>query len=81
MNEVIKTAIAIVGSQRKLGQACGLTQAAVQKWLHNKAKVAPENVQAVVIATSGAVKGYQLRPDLPHLFPHPDQVTELPDED
>ncbi|MEE3649488.1 MULTISPECIES: transcriptional regulator [unclassified Brenneria] len=76
MNEVIKTAIAVVGSQRKLGKACGLTQAAVQKWLYDKAKVAPENVQAVVNATNGVVKGYQLRPDLPHLFPHPDQVQD-----
>lgn len=71
MNEVIKTAIAIAGSQKKLGVACGVSQAAVGKWLHNKSKVSPEHVGSVVNATGGEVKAYQLRPDLPALFPHP----------
>ncbi|EIA1541292.1 TPA: DUF1364 family protein [Escherichia coli] len=40
MNPAIKTAINIVGSQKKLGAACEVSQQAVYKWLHNKAKVA-----------------------------------------
>ena len=39
MNPAIKTAINIVGSQKKLGDACEVSQQAVYKWLHNKAKV------------------------------------------
>ncbi|WP_050559656.1 YdaS family helix-turn-helix protein [Escherichia coli] len=40
------------------------------KWLHNKAKVSPEHVGSIVTATGGVVKAYQIRPDLPKLFPH-----------
>ncbi|MGV3346379.1 transcriptional regulator [Enterobacteriaceae bacterium LUAb1] len=75
MNDVIKTAIAIVGSQKKLGEACGLTQQAVYKWLHGKAKVSPEHVESIVSATGGAVMAHQIRPDLPSLFPHPNQAA------
>lgn len=69
MNETIKIAIDIVGTQKKLAEACGVSQAAVQKWLHGKSKVAPENVLPLVEATNGAVRAHQIRPDLPHLFP------------
>jgi len=75
MNQVIKTAIAIVGTQKGLAQACGVSQAAVQKWLHNKAKVAPENVASLVQATNGKIKPHQIRPDLPNLFPHPEKAA------
>ncbi|AGQ28781.1 Uncharacterized protein conserved in bacteria, prophage-related [Serratia entomophila] len=75
INQVIKTAIAIVGTQKKLAVACGVSQSAVQKWLHSKAKVAPENVKAIVLATGGEVQDYQIRPDLPHLFKHPEQAA------
>ena len=44
MNPAIKTAINIVGSQKKLGAACEVSQQAVYKWLHNTAKVSPEHV-------------------------------------
>jgi len=71
MNNAIKTAITLVGSQQKLGSACGVTQQAVYKWLHNKAKVAPEQVILVVKATNGEVQAHEIRPDLPGLFPHP----------
>ncbi|HEF7268403.1 TPA: helix-turn-helix domain-containing protein [Yersinia enterocolitica] len=75
MNQIIKTAIAIVGTQKELARACGVSQSAVQKWLHNKAKVAPENVGALVKATGGVIEDYQIRPDLPHLFKHPEQAA------
>lgn len=68
MNEAIKTAIDIVGTQKKLGEACGITQQAVFKWLHNKAKVSPEYIPLIVKATNGQVKGKDIRPDLPHLW-------------
>lgn len=69
MNPIIKTAIDIVGSQKKLADACDVSQQAVYKWLHNKAKVSPEHVGSIVSATDGVVKAYQIRPDLPKLFP------------
>lgn len=75
VNDAIKTAIALVGTQRKLGVECGLSQQAVNKWLHNKAKVSPEYVHLIIRATKGMVKGYQIRPDLPELLPHPEQTV------
>ncbi|MHA0917140.1 transcriptional regulator [Kosakonia cowanii] len=69
MNPVIKTAIDIVGSQKKLGDACDVSQQAVYKWLHNKAKVSPEHVNSIVAATGGEIEAHQIRPDLPALFP------------
>ncbi|PEH72625.1 transcriptional regulator [Edwardsiella tarda] len=71
MNPIIKTAIKAVGTQKKLGAACGVSQSAVQKWLYNKSKVAPENVMPLVEATKGAVQAHEIRPDLPNLFPPP----------
>ncbi|MCL9671540.1 MULTISPECIES: helix-turn-helix domain-containing protein [Enterobacteriaceae] len=71
MNQAIKTAIAIVGSQKKLGDACNVSQQAVFKWLHGKAKVSPEHVDSIVSATKGKIPAYVIRPDLPQLFPQP----------
>lgn len=76
MNPAIKTAINIVGSQKKLGAACEVSQQAVYKWLHNKAKVSPEHVGSIVTATGGVVKAYQIRPDLPKLFPHTEKAPD-----
>lgn len=47
MNPAIKTAINIVGSQKKLGAACEVSQQAVYKWLHNKAKVTGATVTSI----------------------------------
>lgn len=71
MNQAIKTAIAIVGSQKKLGDACNVSQQAVFKWLHGKAKVSPEHVGSIVNATKGEIQAHIIRPDLPKLFPQP----------
>ncbi|ELD4017616.1 helix-turn-helix domain-containing protein [Salmonella enterica] len=71
MNTTIETAIKITGSQKKLGNACHVSQQAVFKWLHNKSKVSPQHVNRIVNATKGQVSAYQIRPDLPDLFPHP----------
>lgn len=71
MNLVIKRAVEVVGSQKNLAIACGVSQAAVQKWLYGKSRVAPEHVVELVHATNGQVKAHEVRPDLPALFPHP----------
>ncbi|MDA6682346.1 helix-turn-helix domain-containing protein [Escherichia coli] len=73
MNLVIQRALNIVGSQKRLAADCGISQPAVHKWLRG-GKVSPEKVFAIVNATNGQVKAYEIRPDLPHLFPHPNQA-------
>ena len=71
MNDAIMAAIKLIGSQKKLADFCGVTQQAVGKWLRNKAKVSPERVPLIVKATKGQIKSYQIRPDMPDLFPKP----------
>ncbi len=73
MNPAIKTAINIVGSQKKLGAACEVSQQAVYKWLHNKAKVSPEHVGSIVTATGGVVKAYHICPIFRSCFHTPKQ--------
>ncbi|HGJ5880229.1 MULTISPECIES: transcriptional regulator [Arsenophonus] len=68
MNLVIKKAISIVGGQKKLAKICGVSQPAVHKWLKG-GKISPERVMTIVNATDGLIKAYELRPDLPMLFP------------
>ncbi|EOW6418071.1 transcriptional regulator [Cronobacter malonaticus] len=71
MNEYIAKAIEIAGSQAKLAEQVGVSQVSVCRWLNDKKKVSPERVIAIVNATGGLIKPYQIRPDLPMLFPHP----------
>lgn len=71
-NKEVYKAIDILGSQKKLASVCGLAQPTVWRWLHNKARVTPECVPLIVKATNGKCKAYLLRPDLPNLFPHPE---------
>lgn len=76
MNQVIKKAIDLLGGQQKMADAISVSQSAVHKWLHNKIKISPENVVRIVEVTQGKVQGYDLRPDLPSLFPKPLKLTE-----
>ncbi|MBD1229357.1 transcriptional regulator [Xenorhabdus griffiniae] len=69
MNLVIKRAVNIVGSQDKLAHLCGVSQPAVHKWLRGGG-VSPQRVLSIVNATDGLIKAHEIRPDLPHLFPH-----------
>jgi len=74
MNLVIQKALKIVGSQKRLAEICEVSQPAVHKWL-NGGFVSPEKVNAIVKATNGEIQAYQIRPDLPELFPHPDNAA------
>jgi DNA-binding transcriptional regulator YdaS (Cro superfamily) len=74
MNLVIQRALSIVGSQKRLADECGVSQPAVHKWL-NGGMVSPEKVKAIVTATGGVVQAHEIRPDLPELFPHPEQAA------
>ncbi|WP_273839972.1 transcriptional regulator [Providencia rettgeri] len=71
MCEAIKIAIKIMGTQKDLAEACGVSQQAVHKWLNGKSKVHPKLVMLIVNLTKGAVKAYEIRPDLPELFGNP----------
>ncbi|MDF7650777.1 helix-turn-helix domain-containing protein [Erwiniaceae bacterium L1_54_3] len=71
VNEAIKQAIEIVGSQQKLAVACKVKQPSVWAWLHGKKKVSAENAKRIENATGGEIPAYQIRPDLADLFPHP----------
>ena len=60
----IETAIALLGSQAKLADACGVTQASI--WQAKKAgRVSAELALLIERATGGEVTARQLRPDLP----------------
>ena len=74
MNLVIQRVLKIVGSQKRLADECGVSQPAVHKWLKG-GLVSPEKVSAIVNATKGQVKAHEIRPDLPSLFPNPEQAA------
>ncbi len=58
-------------NQSELARRCGVKQPHVWKWLR-AGRVPAERVPAVVDAVGGQVQAWELRPDLPQLFPHPD---------
>lgn len=63
MNESIKKAVSILGSQTNLANACGVTQGAVQKWL-NGGGISARYIPRIVKATNGAVSAEQLLAEL-----------------
>ncbi|EOV7029552.1 transcriptional regulator [Yersinia enterocolitica] len=73
INETIKSAIEILGSQQKLADACDVKQPSVWFWLHGKKRVSAKNAKCIEKATYGKVPAYMIRPDLPDVFPHPTQ--------
>lgn len=70
ISEPIDIAIRRAGSQGALAKLCGVSQATVWKWRHGK-KVKAEHVLKIVAAADGQIAAYQIRPDLPDLFPRP----------
>ncbi|ERM13419.1 helix-turn-helix domain-containing protein [Pantoea ananatis] len=75
INENIKSAIGIVGSQKKLAEACEVKQPSVWAWLHGKKKVSAENAKRIEKATGGLIPAYKIRPDLTDLFPNPNKAA------
>ncbi|EPB1200186.1 transcriptional regulator, partial [Providencia stuartii] len=68
-NEIIDKAINSVGiTQLDFAKLIGVSQSTVSDWLNNKKKVSPRLVPLIVNLTKGAVKAYEIRPDLPELF-------------
>ncbi|MFU2604352.1 transcriptional regulator [Pseudomonas aeruginosa] len=64
------------GNQSELARRCGVKQPHVWKWL-KAGRVPAERVPAVVSAVDGAVEAWELRPDLPQLFPRPDSKVRV----
>lgn len=62
--ELIRRAVAIVGSQGKLGKKLGITQQGVYYLLYKAEKVTGEMALAIESATNGKVTRKMLRPDL-----------------
>lgn len=71
MNKVIQRALEIVGSQKRLADIAALARQWLRKWLYG-GSVSPKKVTAIVNATGGEIKAHEIRPDLPDLFPHPE---------
>lgn len=64
-------AVYVAGGQSALARQIGVTQGAVWKWVKGTKKISPVHAVAVSNAVNGVVQPYELRPDLPTLFPHP----------
>lgn len=64
MDHPIEKAAAILGSQRALASALGVTKAAVWQWKHDGRRVPAEHCPQIERLTEGAVRCEQLRPDV-----------------
>ncbi|MFK7702894.1 transcriptional regulator [Pseudomonas caspiana] len=60
-------------NQSELARRCGVKQPHVWKWL-KAGRVPTERVHSVVRATDGLVQAHELRPDLPEIFPVPENL-------
>ena len=63
-------------NQSELARRCSVKQPHVWKWL-KAGRVPTERVHAVSRASGGKVQPYELRPDLPDIFPAPSQVASV----
>lgn len=64
MNTLIIKAVEICGTQEALGKAVGQTQKHVWNWIHRDKRLAAEHCIPIEKATKGAIKRYELRPDI-----------------
>ncbi|NUU41406.1 transcriptional regulator [Tardiphaga robiniae] len=64
IRELIQEAVRILGSQAKLGAACGVTQASIWQAMEVQ-RCSAELAMAIEQATNGQVRAAALRPDLP----------------
>jgi len=60
--ESLQEAVALAGSQSNFARICGVSQAAVWKWLHRSRRMPAERVLAAEAATG--VSRHELRPDI-----------------
>lgn len=74
-NSAVEKAIAIAGSQKELAIRCGKAQSTICDWLNGKKQISPVHVPVLVRAIGGKIQAHEFRPDLPELFPHPDNIA------
>lgn len=60
----LKKAIITVGGQRELARLCGVSQAAVSKWLNGISKIGEDKAILLEQALDGLVTCEDLRPDV-----------------
>ncbi|XKM12689.1 helix-turn-helix domain-containing protein [Orbaceae bacterium ac157xtp] len=62
--EALKKAIKKAGSQREFARICGVSQAAVSKWLNGISKIGEDKAILAEQALNGQVTCEELRPDV-----------------
>lgn len=62
--EPLKKAIITAGGQRELARLCGVSQAAVSKWLNGISKIGEDKAILLEQALNGLVTCEELRPDV-----------------
>ncbi|ENL4830226.1 helix-turn-helix domain-containing protein [Salmonella enterica subsp. enterica serovar Teko] len=65
MNEAIKRAIGIAGSQAELARKAGVNQSTISKWL-NGAEISSRFIKSIVIATDGQVSASEILNSISH---------------
>lgn len=75
IRELIEKAIAILGSQAKLAEACGVKQPSIWQAKETE-RCSAELAMAIERATEGQVTALSLRPDLP--WPHGSKASSTP---
>lgn len=65
VNEAIKRAICIAGSQTELARKAGVNQSTVSKWL-NGAEIGSRFIKSIVIATDGQVSASEILNSISH---------------
>lgn len=59
-------------SQADFATKLGVSQGLIHQWLKGLTKITPEKAKAIEMATEGAIKRHELRPDI---FDAPAQVA------
>lgn len=78
VRKALEKAIEVVGSEKALGEACNVTQAAISM-AKFRGNVSAKLAIAIESATGGEIPRWQLRPDLwdaPRHFPTPGGAAE-----
>lgn len=65
VNDAIKRAITIAGSQTELARKAGVNQSTVSKWL-NGAEIRSRFIKSIVVATDGQVSASEILNSISH---------------
>ncbi|WLY35707.1 transcriptional regulator [Klebsiella pneumoniae] len=65
VNDAIKRAIGIAGSQTELARKTGVNQSTISKWL-NGAEISSRFIKSIVVATDGKVSADEILNSISH---------------